>query len=243
MHKNLNSMLRKAINSTTEPNYRTNNVTLAYWKQRLLVTNMKGVAMSILAQHPTCRNPSCIHRIETHRYNLLPIGSNTSYTSNSCLHYPNDILQPPSNIQQPPSNTFTSDSIPIPTDNLPPTQPTSNPPSNIQQPPSNTSTNNPIPITTDNLSLTQPTSNPSNSTTYSGCLSYPLPNIPFCNSFYHTNLYPTDPPMVSSLPTSPNIAVYPTNGSTSLWSQPTLFENIWNYEPSTTYSILLLQLP
>jgi hypothetical protein len=34
MHRNLISMLRIAINSTTEPNYRTNNVTLAYWKQR-----------------------------------------------------------------------------------------------------------------------------------------------------------------------------------------------------------------
>ena len=157
--------------------------------------------MSILAQQPTCRNPSCIHRIETHRYNLLPIGSNTSHTSNSCLHYPNDIQQPPSNIQQPPSNTSTTNSIPIPTDNL---------------------------------SFTQLTSNPSDSITYSGCLSYPLPNNPYRNSFYHTNLYPTDPPMVSSLPTSPNIAAYPTNGSTSLWSQPTLFNKTWNYEPSTS---------
>ena len=111
-------MMKKAINCKTEPNPRTNNVTLAYWKQRLLVTSMKGVAMTILAQYPTCRNPSCIHRIETHRYNLLPIGSNTSHTSNLCLHYPNDIQQPTSITQQPSSNTFTTDSIPMPTDNL-----------------------------------------------------------------------------------------------------------------------------
>ena len=194
MHKNLTIMMRKAINCKTEPNPRTNNVTLAYWKQRLLVTSMKGVAMTILAQHPTCRNPSCIHRIETNRYNLLPIGSNTSHTSNSCLHYPNDIQQPTSITQQPSSNTFTTDSIPMPTDNL---------------------------------SLAQPISNPLDSITYSGCLSYPLPNNPCRYSTYHTNLLnPTDPPILSSLPTSPNIAVYPTNGSTSLWSQPALFDNI-----------------
>ena len=178
------------------------NVTLAYWKQRLLVTNMKGVAMCILAQHPTCRNPSCIHQIETHRYNLLPIGSNASHTSNACLHYPNNTQQPTSTTQQPPSNTPTTDSTPMPTDNL---------------------------------SLAQPISNPLDSITYSGCLSYPLPNNPYRYSIYHTNLFsPTDPPTVSSLPTSPNIAVYPTNGSTSLWSQPTLFGDIWNYEPSAT---------
>ena len=200
MHKNLSAMLRRAINSKTEPNSRMDNVTLAYWKQRLLVTNMKGVAMSILAQHPTCRNPSCIHRIETHRYSLLPIGSNASHTSNSYLHYPNDIQQPTSTTQQPSSNTSTTDSIPMPTGNP---------------------------------SLTQLRSNPSDSPTHSGCLSHSLPNDSNQYSNYHTN--PTSLPMVSSLPTSPNIAVYPTNGPTSLWSQPTLFENIWNYEPSTTF--------
>ena len=200
MHKNISAMLRRAINSKTEPDSRMDNVTLAYWKQRLLVTNMKGVAMSILAQHPTCRNPSCIHRIETHRYSLLPIGSNASHTSNSYLHYPNDIQQPTSTTQQPSSNTSTTDSIPMPTGNP---------------------------------SLTQLRSNPSDSTTYSGCLSHSLPNDSNQYSNYHTN--PTSLPMVSSLSTSPNIAVYPTNGPTSLWSQPTLFDNIWNYEPPTTF--------
>ena len=198
MHKNFSAMLRRAINSKSEPDYRMDNVTLAYWKQRLLVTNMKGVAMCILAQHPTCRNPSCIHQIKTHRYNLLPIGSNTSHTSNACLHYPNDTQQPTSTTQQPPSNTPTTDSTPMPTDNL---------------------------------SSAQPISNPSDSTAYSSCLSYPLPNDPNQYSNYHTN--PTNPPMVSSLPTSPNIAVYPTN---SLWSQPILFDNIWNHAPSTTFN-------
>ena len=146
MHKNLTTMLRKAINSKTEPDSRMDNVTLAYWKQRLLVTNMKGVAMSILAQQPTCRNPSCIHRIETHRYNLLPVGSNTSHTSNSCLHYPNDI-------QQPPSNTSTTDPIPMPTNNPSLTQPISNPLDSI----TNQTTCQPI------------------QSFCSSCLSYPLP--------------------------------------------------------------------
>ena len=197
MHKNLSAMLRRAINSKTTPDSRMDNVTLAYWKQRLLVTNMKGVAMCILAQHPTCRNPSCIHQIETHRYNLLPIGSNASHTSNACLHYPNNTQQPTSTTQQPPSNTPTTDSTPMPTNNL---------------------------------SSVQPKSNPSDSTTYSSRLNYPLPNNPIQYPNYHTN--PTNPPMVSSLPTSPNIAVYPTN---SLWSQPILFDNIWSHVPSTTF--------
>ena len=35
MHKNLSAMLRRAINSKTEPDSRMDNVTLAYWKQRL----------------------------------------------------------------------------------------------------------------------------------------------------------------------------------------------------------------
>ena len=90
-----------------------------------------------------------------------------------------------------------------------------------------------IPMPTGNPSLTQLRSNPSDSTTYSGCLSHSLPNDSNQYSNYHTN--PTSLPMVSSLPTSPNIAVYPTNGPTSLWSQPTLFDNIWNYEPPTTF--------
>ena len=175
--------------------------------------------MSILAQYPTCRNPSCIHRIDTHRYNLLPIGSNTSHTSNSCLHHPNDIQQPTLITQQPSSNTFITDSIPMPTDNLSLAQPISNPITNS------------IPIPSDNLSLAQPISNPLDSITYSGCLSYPLPNNPSRYSLYHTN--PTDLPMVSSLPASPNIAINPINGPTALWSQSTLFGNIWNYEPST----------
>ena len=198
MHKNLSAMLRRAINSKTEPDSRMDNVTLAYWKQRLLVTNMKGVAMCILAQHPTCRTPSCIHQIKTHRYNLLPIGRNTSHTSNAGLHYPNNTQQPTSTTQQPPSNTPTTDSTPMPTNNL---------------------------------SSDQPESNPSDSTTYSSGLNYPSPNDPIQYSNYHTN--PTNPPMVSSLPTSPNIAVYPTN---SLWSQPILFDNIWSHVPSTTFN-------
>ena len=177
--------------------------------------------MSILAQYPTCRNPSCIHRIDTHRYNLLPIGSNTSHTSNSCLHCPNDIQQPTLITQQPSSNTFITDSIPMPTDNLSLAQPISNPITN----------SNPMP--TDNLSLAQPISNPLDSITYSFCLSYPLPNNPSRYFLYHTN--PTDLPMVSSLPASPNIAINPINGSTALWSQSTLFGNIWNYEPSTAH--------
>ena len=163
--------------------------------------------MTILAQYPTCRNPSCIHRIETHRQNLLRIGSKTYYTSNSYLHCPND----------------------------------------TQQPPSNTSTIDPVPIATNNLSLAQPISNHLDSITNqktcnqqptqsfcSCCPSYPLPNNPTRYSIYHTNLFsPIDPPTVSLLPTSPNITAYPTNGSTSLWSQPTLFNNIWNLRPST----------
>ena len=175
--------------------------------------------MSILAQYPTCRNPSCIHRIDTHRYNLLPIGSNTSYTSNSCLHYPNDIQQPTAITQQPSSNTFITDSTPTPTDNLSLAQPISNPITNS------------IPVSTDNLSLAQPISNPLDSITYPGCFSHPLPNNPSRYSLYHTN--PTDLPMVSSLPASPNIAINPINGPTALWSQSTLFGNIWSYEPST----------
>ena len=162
--------------------------------------------MTILAQHPTCRNPSCIHRIETHRYNLLPIGSNTSHTSNLHLHCPNDTQQ------QPPSTTSTIDSVPISTNTL--AQPILNP---LDSTKNQTSYN------------TQPTQS-----FCSSCPSYPLPNNPYRYSIYHTNLFsPTDPPTVSSLPTSPNITAYPTNGSTSLWSQPTLFDNIWNYEPST----------
>ena len=173
--------------------------------------------MCILAQHPTCRNPSCIHQIKTHRYNLLPIGSNTSHTSNAGLHYPNNTQQPTSTIQQPPSNTPTTDSTPMP--------------STTQQPPSNTPTTDSTPMPTNNLSSVQPKSNPSDSTTYSSRLNYPLPNNPIQYPNYHTN--PTNPPMVSSLPTSPNIAVYPTN---SLWSQPILFDNIWSHVPSTTFN-------
>ena len=174
--------------------------------------------MAILAQYPTCRNPPCIHRIETHRYNLLPIGSNTSHTSNSYLHCPN-------NIQQPPSNTSTIDSVPMSATNLSLAQPISNPITNS------------IPIPSDNLSLAQPISNPLDSITYSGCLSYPLPNNPSRYSLYHTN--PTDLPMVSSLPASPNIAINPINGPTTLWSQSTLFGNIWNYEPSAACDELI----
>ena len=150
--------------------------------------------MSILAQHPTCRNPSCIHRIEAHRYNLLPIGSNTSHTSNAYLHCPNDTQQ------QPPSDTSTMDSVPISNNNLLLAQPISNPLDSIAS------------ETTCNQQPTQ--------SFCSSCPSYPLPNNPFRYSIYHTNLFsPTDPPTVSSLPTSPNIAAYPTNGSTSLWTQ------------------------
>ena len=72
MHKILTEMLQRAIHSKTDPNPHANNVTLSYWKQRLFVASMKVVAMTILAQHPTCRTPSCISNIETHRYKYYP---------------------------------------------------------------------------------------------------------------------------------------------------------------------------
>ena len=181
MHKNISIMMRKAINCKPEPNPRTNNVTLAYWKQRLLVTNMKGVAMRILAQYPTCRNPSCIHRIETHRYNFLRIGSDTSHTSNAYLHCLNDIEQ------QPPSDTSTIDSVPIFTDNLSLAQPISNPLGSTKN---------------------QASYNTQRNQSFSfSCPNYPLPNNPFRYFIYHTNLSgPTNPPMAPSLPSSPNMA-------------------------------------
>ena len=134
-------MLQNCIRSRSEPNSREIGMNLAYWKQRLLLNSMRGVAMTILSQHPTCRNPTCINRIESHRFSLLPIGRNVHHTSNKNLQSPtvtpnpsNSLLnhdQPSPYLIPNPSDPIISNSTPA----LPVTQPSY--PNYLNTPPSN----------------------------------------------------------------------------------------------------------
>ena len=58
MHKNFASMIQNSIRLRSEPNSREIGINQTYWKQRLLLNNMKGVAMTIMSQYPTCRHPT-----------------------------------------------------------------------------------------------------------------------------------------------------------------------------------------
>ena len=81
--------------------------------------------MTIMSQYPTCRHPTCINRIETHAFNLFPIGRNVPHTSNKNLQSPTVTPNPtPNTISIHDQIPNPSDPIaPGPTPTLPTTQP------------------------------------------------------------------------------------------------------------------------
>ena len=126
--------------------------------------------MTILSQHPTCRHPTCINRIETHTFNLLPIGRNVPHTSNRNL-------QSPTVTPNPTPNTIpTHDQIPNPSD---PIAPSPTPTLPITQPlysnyPSMPLLNNPFSYSLFHNNLLNSTNIP---TTYTSPTSYSSPTI------------------------------------------------------------------
>ena len=121
--------------------------------------------MTILSQHPTCRNPTCINRIDTHRFSLLPIGRNVHHTSNMNLQSPT-VTPNPSQNSLPNHDQPSSYQIPNPSDptisNSTPAPPVTHPSySNyLNIPPSN----NPFHYSFFHNSLLNPTNIPMTST-------------------------------------------------------------------------------
>ena len=195
MHKSIKSMLQNYIRARSEPNSREIGMNLAYWKQRLLLNNMKGVAMTILSQHPTCRNPTCINRIDTHRFSLLPIGRNVHHTSNMNLQSPT-VTPNPSQNSLPNHDQTSSYQVPNPSDptisNLTPAPPITHPSHSnyLNIPPSN----NPFHYSFFHNSLLNPTNIPITFT----------PPTPYSSSTIQANLPNQIPSLWSTSSLSPS---------------------------------------
>ena len=140
------------------------------------MNSLKGVALTILNQYPTCTSPTFIERIETRRYNLILIGRSISHSFNSNLHSPNHTYRPPSDT----SNTSnpklpSADLESLSTDNLPSLYPIANPINPIPRP-SAITTHQPFQPTAPTPYNTSPTTHNSSSSHPNTLLSNNLPD-------------------------------------------------------------------